>query len=600
MRKQYGIKKRYIAYTLWLLVITLFLSSLGVGLYMRNKTRKTLTQNYLSLSKQISQSVGEKFHASDAETEKCILYSEVQKSLTAELTAEETNALRKYFETVDLPQVEDYFYIDNKRHIYTKPYAFASYEDFCKSSLTEALGSAYADTKWVLQRDMLFGSGEMALFIGRKIRSLDYAVPPGYLFLKMHDAYLDTIFDQYEGEKQRAIFGLADSRGTIFSLSVPPGITFSEDEKAAVKKVAASGKKGVIARGIPVQGGLLCAVRQAETGFAVFAFIPERVVTKEAVDVLAILFVLYAVVFGIAVMLSCYQAKKFTEPVRVISAAMASFDGSDFSGVPFLETRTELDDMGGAYNDLLGRLKTLIEEVREKERALKKSEMSVLMNQINPHFLYNTLDTIYMLERLGRGDAAAKMIEALSSYLRLSLSKGRDYISLREELDNVQCYLEIMKMRDPELFSYEIVSTADKDARTLKLVLQPLAENAVKYGFAEIYAGGHIRISAESRAGMLIYEVENTGQPMAEDLRDEINRRVQKCPLTIRDLFGDRQKGCGLANLITRLHMAYGDNLIFRYETGDNFTRCHIEIGEEKADDEKTGHRDCDVSPADD
>ena len=122
----------------------------------------------------------------------------------------------------------------------------------------------------------------------------------------------------------------------------------------------------------------------------------------------------------------------------MISREMTSFDGKDFSHKISIHTNTELDQIGESYNKMLGNIEKLLTEIKKQEKELRVSEMNMLISQIKPHFLYNTLDTIYMLARINGEETTMKMIQALSGYLRLSLSKGSDIVTVEDELDNVK------------------------------------------------------------------------------------------------------------------------------------------------------------------
>src|SRR5699024_7919419 len=157
----------------------------------------------------------------------------------------------------------------------------------------------------------------------------------------------------------------------------------------------------------------------------------------------------------IAVGISLYISKRLTSPIQQISQKMTGFDGTDFTQTLDIHTNTELDQIGQAYNEMLVNIEELLEEIKKQEKELRTSELNMLISQINPHFLYNTLDSIYMLARINGEATTMKMIHALSSYLRLSLSKGNDMVTVADELENVKSYMEIQQIRNPELFSYE-------------------------------------------------------------------------------------------------------------------------------------------------
>ena len=203
----------------------------------------------------------------------------------------------------------------------------------------------------------------------------------------------------------------------------------------------------------------------------------------------------------------------------------------------------------------------------------------MLISQIKPHFLYNTLDTIYMLARINGEETTMKMIQALSGYLRLSLSKGSDIVTVEDELDNVKNYLEIQKIRNEDLFSYEIsCQPGIEKRRTLKLILQPLAENAIKYGFSDIFEGGLIQINAGEFSGKLTFSVYNNGKPMDLEIAEKVNALGSMPVSEMKKVFPDKKQGYGVTNIATRLRLKYGDQVEFYYEVLAQGTRCVIKL----------------------
>ena len=218
-------------------------------------------------------------------------------------------------------------------------------------------------------------------------------------------------------------------------------------------------------------------------------------------------------------------------------------------------------------------------EVKNQQKELRISEMNTLISQINPHFLYNTLDTIYMLARINGEEKTMKMIQALSKYLRLSLSKGREIVTVEDELENVKSYMEIQQIRNENLFRYEIECAEELKTRwILKLILQPIVENAVKYGFCDIFEGGLIRISVTEQAGQLTFSVYNNGTPMEEQMAEKLNGLSEIPVSKMKDSFEDKKHGYGVINIITRLRLKYGEDVRFFYESDTNGTVCVIQI----------------------
>lgn len=575
-----NIQKKYLTYTLLLLALTIILSSVGVWIFMRKNMTEVIVDNYVFINEKMGMTLDYLYTRSDETTAECILDDAVQDSLkTRELEEVEKNALSKYFAYLDLEDIEEYCYVDNKKNVYTKSYSKISYEDFQESSLEDALAGTYAETKWFLTRDTLFGTGEEALFIGRYVRNMEYSHEPGMIFFKMNDQFLKRVIETQSGTEEDVAIGIIDKNGNFFMENYPENFQLEERDKEKILSLTKKEDSGVILTRYKGEGGILQAYRQQESGMVIFTLVPNKILDRGLNQIFLVLAGIYAIVTLIAVAVSLYFSRIFTKPIQMISREMTSFDGKDFSHTISLHTDTELDQIGESYNKMLGNIERLLTEIKKQEKELRVSEMNMLISQIKPHFLYNTLDTIYMLARINGEKTTMKMIQALSGYLRLSLSKGSDMVTVEDELDNVKNYLEIQKIRNEDLFSYEISCQPEVENRwTLKLILQPLAENAIKYGFCDIFEGGLIRIDVRELSGRLTFSVYNNGKPMDKEIAEKINA-LGKVPVPeMKKAFPDKQKGYGVINIATRLRLKYGDQVEFGYEVLEEGTRCVIKL----------------------
>lgn len=579
MKKISGIRRKYLKYTIVLLMLTLALSSVGIAIYVRTSMLDTISDKYEFMTERMGIALDNMYQKSDEVTAECIFYEDVQKSLQTK-GLEEVNmlALGKYFAYIDLEGMADYCYVDNKCNVYGRSYSSVSYEDVEKSGFQKFLGGDYSKTKWFFTEDTLFGSGEKALFIGRYIRSLEYAHEPGMLFLKMSPQFLEGIVESNEGMSDGITIGILDEDGEL-CLSNREETDKMDKGVSHMREFLDGGHKGMLLSGERVDNGALSAYRQEESGLVVFSFVPDNILTRELTRMLLILVGIYLLIAVVAVFLSLYFSERFTKPIQVINEAMTGFDGNDFHRITELHTNTELDGIGHSYNEMLGNIERLLAEIKAQERELRTSELNMLMSQINPHFLYNTLDTIYMLARLNGEETTKKMIQALSKYLRLSLSKGSDIVTVEDELENVKSYMEIQQIRNMNLFTYKIDCRVDAaDTWVLKLILQPLVENAIKYGFCDIFEGGAIEIVVEEKQGMLCLSVFNNGKPIEEEMCGRI-RRMNTLPLVeLKDCFPESEHGYGVVNIMTRLRLKYTDGVRFYYEREENGTRCTIQI----------------------
>lgn len=580
-KKSSGIQRKYLKYTAALLGLALLLSSLGVLLTVRNQMTRLIVDKYEYMTERMGITLENMFKKTDETTAECILYDDVQQSLqTGGLEEVNHISLSKYFAYIDLEHVADYCYVDNKGNVYTRSYSDVSYEDIKDSGFERYLGDDYSKTKWFWTKDTLFGTEDNALFIGRYVRSLDYAHEPGMLFFKMEDGFLREVTDISPDLTGEAAVGIVDREGQLCLSFAPENFKTGESVPENIgEMVVRKMEDQQVLSGEQVTGGVLSVYRDETSGLSVFSFVPDRILNQRLISVFLVLVAIYLLVTAVAVVLSIYFSRRFTKPIQVIKETMTEFDGNNFDRTIGLNTHTELDEIGRAYNKMLKNIQRLLDEIKAQERELRAAELNTLISQINPHFLYNTLDTIYMLARINGEETTMRMIQALSKYLRLSLSKGSDIVTVEDELENVRSYMEIQQIRNENLFSYDIDCCVDPvNTRILKLILQPIVENSVKYGFQDIYEGGRIVISVEEKEGNIYLNVYNNGTPIEESVMEKINKMNTMPVSELKNCFEDKKHGYGVMNILTRLRLKYGDGAGFYCQAQKDGTICTIKI----------------------
>lgn len=583
----YGIQSRFLKYVLLLLAAALAFSGLIVGIVMQHSLKKAALEKYTYTNEKISMVLLEQYEKSDALMKRCIANQEFQNSLLSrQPTTTERQSLDELLSYLDMDYLQNYLYVDNKGNVYGKPYQRIPYETFLKSGILEHLGEEYSVTKWFVEEDTLFRSEEPALFIGRYIRSMEFAHDPGVLLLKLGNGFFDGVLRESTDEEGTYLF--LDEEGRLLfqksyqtdTLSKQRIIRLGEDIKAERGQTSHGKASGIVKCG---SIGSALYSWQEETGFYVVTFLPNRILNEAVFRTISIMLLVYIAAVALAVLLSVYFSKRFTSPIRQINDAMQAFDaGAEGRSEEMrleLCTNTELDTIGNSFNKMSENIRQLMTEIRQQERELYNSELNSLMYQINPHFLYNTLDTIYMLARINREETTMKMIQALSRFLKVSLSKGSGVIPLEDELEHVKSYMDIQKIRNPDLFTYEICCEKKlMDARVLKLILQPLVENSIKHGFCDIYEGGIIRIIVNLDGESLVLQVWNNGTPVEEAVI-ELIRQMYQCDY--REMYGffkDREGGYGVSNVMARLRLKYGTDMEYYYEIQDGGTLCTIRI----------------------
>ncbi len=550
IKKGSGFQRKYLRYTIGLLLLALLLSSLGVWFYMRQNMMRIVTDQYAFLNEKTGIALDNLYQESDKVLEECILDDTVQQSLKARPLEEvDKNSLKKYFAYVNLNYVSEYCYVDNKQNLYTRSYSKIPYSSFQESGLLDKLGHSYADTQWFVTEDTLFGTGEKALFIGRKVHSLDYAHRPGYLFLKMGDGFLDSLKEDNDFFNQTVAIGVMDQDGDICASWYPTSFSVGDDTEELLRQYSREEKSGVVVRSEKVPDGMLSLYKQEQTGFCVFTIVPNQVLSRGTGQILYVLLGIYLLVILFAVMLSVYFSNRITKPIKVINQAMTEFDGNDFSNEVHLNTHTELDQIGNAYNKMLSNIKNLLEEIKDQQKELRTSELNMLISQINPHFLYNTLDSIQWMCEQDNSKDAVKMVGALAKLFRISISHGNEFITISDELKHAESYLIIQSYRYKNQFTYSF----DIDKSVLgymcnKITIQPFIENAIYHGLDRMVDEGEIKIIVRRQGKDIVIIVKDNGLGMTQE----------QCRTILQKDRSD-SKGIGVKNVNDRLKIYFGE-----------------------------------------
>lgn len=209
----------------------------------------------------------------------------------------------------------------------------------------------------------------------------------------------------------------------------------------------------------------------------------------------------------------------------------------------------EVQLLSDGIESMVGRLKRQIEKNAEQEKQRRGTELALLQAQINPHFLYNTLDTIIWLIESGEISSAVIMVDSLSNFFRFSLSRGKSVITLAEEEQHIRSYLEIQQMRYRDLMEYEIDIPDELKEFTLpKLTLQPLVENALYHGIKITRRKGFIRVTGRLQDECMILQVADDGSGMTEE-------RLNAVRASLAD---DRSEGFGMRTVHQRIQILFG------------------------------------------
>jgi len=247
-------------------------------------------------------------------------------------------------------------------------------------------------------------------------------------------------------------------------------------------------------------------------------------------------FILMSVVVVLSLVLLKFLLKKsrklsskIVDPIdRICERLEAIGKGDLLVCEPIQADVEEVQLLTDGIESMVGHLKRLIDKNTEQEKQRRRTELALLQAQINPHFLYNTLDAIIWLIESGEISEAVTMVSSLSSYFRFSLSRGKNVITLEEEEQHIRSYLEIQQMRYRDLMEYKI-DIPDKLKYFIlpKLTLQPLVENALYHGIKNRRRKGFIRVTGRTQGELMILEVEDDGPGMTPERLNEIRASLE-------------------------------------------------------------------------
>lgn len=253
----------------------------------------------------------------------------------------------------------------------------------------------------------------------------------------------------------------------------------------------------------------------------------------------------------ICLLLSCVFTSLIVSPLRKLGKSMEHITATeDFTTRAEVKGQDEISNLAIQFNQMCEKLQISYNEVYLKNMKLKDAKLSILQSQINPHFLYNTLDTIYWMSEFNHTKDVSQMVSSLSKLFRLSLAGDEnDMVSLASELEHVECYLYIQQVRHQDQLKYQIdCEVHAADYMVIKLILQPLVENAIIHGIDRI-GQGLVKIHISQKDECLVYEVINTGTNVN---LDAINETLHK-PISA-------ETGIGIKNINDRIQLRHGEH----------------------------------------
>lgn len=291
------------------------------------------------------------------------------------------------------------------------------------------------------------------------------------------------------------------------------------------------------------------------SNWKIIQFIPQSYVYRTT-GVIGIFILLTALALVIlTVVLSFFVSRTISKPVASINYTLQRIGRGDFNQSSSIQREDEIGQLARGVNEMAINLKELVRRVSLAQLKQKEAELKSLQNQINPHFLYNTLNSIQMMAKINKQEKIAQMADDLGMLFKISLNKGKDTVRLKQEFEHVELYIKLQQIRYKDKIRYFVNAAADiMDYYTIKLILQPIVENAIYHGLEKKSGKGTLKIEAMKNDGYIIIRVEDDGVGIPgeqlEMLRGALDGRGEYDP---------KMMNIGIKNVNERLKLYFGE-----------------------------------------
>ena len=568
----YGVKRQLFLFSSAIILILLTI----IGIVFGSTTSKTLYDlaitNHAQSTRQMLNDFQKGVTSLTNLTQNYLISPYIQESLTSsDLTYQTEKYLISSLNYPNNNYLDYCFYINNDSTVYTS-------SDLAQQTLknTGLIDRFYRFVETTYSRPLLYSdkeskSGTDSLYMVRQLRHLSINCAPGLLVVHLGPNFYSNIFTNIDIQNKCSYFLLDSDFAPAYARN-------ADSIPAEALNYLKENYIGSSQSPYFYEDTAYFAEKDDATGFIILSCVPKKVMLASSNTFFKTILLVLLFAIGLSIPLILLMSSHFTRPIRLMANNMKSFTADSLGQPLSIHTNTELDTISSGYNQMLENILHLLQTVEKNQAQLRANEYNLLLHQINPHFLYNTLDNIHMLARMNGDDKTVRLICDLSNYLRISLSKGHETITVSDELEHIQSYMSIEQIRTDNLFSYSI----DADPHTFqyqipKLVIQPIVENSIKYGFSQFHCEGQIHISVKEHDSWLVLAVHNNGLSIAPDIMQTLNQMPFQPLETITDTFPSMPGGYGIANVICRLKLRYDTAFSIVYES-QNGTTCTIAL----------------------
>lgn len=390
------------------------------------------------------------------------------------------------------------------------------------------------------------------LMVGRVINSLETQEKIGYVFVYLRESSIINAFKETELFNNGILY-VIDHSGYIVSAK-DKSLLGKRNEFTTAKAINGLAHNNFTISKISGRNYYVSYRDIQGTPWRMVSFIPSLEYEREIILLRNWIFYIILFCCLMSLALSVLISKGISKPVRDLSERMHEVGEGNFDVRIDCDSKDEIGMLSRHFNEMVSQVRQLIKKVYQEELLKQKAELKSLRMQINPHFLYNTLESINWMARIHGVPEIGKMVKALGDLMRASIG-GEDFISIREEIRNIENYLTIQKFRYGDKIEAEMIIQPEiSDIKIPKLILQPIVENAIVHGIENKTGNGKITIEGFLTDQTVVLKVKDDGIGMDEET----------CSKILSEDYQDGNTGkhahIGLKNVDKRIKMYYGDN----------------------------------------
>ena len=371
----------------------------------------------------------------------------------------------------------------------------------------------------------------------------------GVLLVDMDYSGISRMMERINTTDSGQYFYLCDSNGQI--IYHPHQVQLDNGMKKESSKKAARAKESVYEERINGEHREIVVDTIGYTGWKLVCVMPYSIFSNKMLDVKQFVLILILLMAMMLTLINRLVSVRISRPIMKLNNSVTEYEEGKEPEI-YIGGSREIRHLGRSIQDSYKQNNALMQKIVWEQTERRKSELEVLQSQINPHFLYNTLDSITWMIEGERNDDAVFMISQLARLFRISLSKGHTIISIRDELQHAQSYMNIQKVRYKNKFQITFDVDSDiLDCCIVKLILQPILENAINYGVREMDDCGEIIVQGRKEEDEILFTIADNGMGIPEEEIEFLltdTQRVHK-----------KGSGVGLVNVNNRIKILFGE-----------------------------------------